>query len=105
MAFRNNGAGSSSMDSMTRERTTANSTSSGLAARFFPLPTACEVMSKHAQYLIFNGLVRCVSADRAPTYQAADRRKTRPSDREAGARLGGHDPPTPRDRAERSARA
>src|SRR6516165_9155578 len=53
----------------------------------------------------FNGLVHCVSADRAPTYPAADRRKTKPSDREARARLGDHDPPTPRDRAERSARA
>ena len=52
----------------------------------------------------FNGLVHCVSADRAPTYPAADR-KTKPSDREARAQLGDHDPPTPRDRAERSARA
>src|SRR5262249_42744080 len=43
--------------------------------------------------------LRCVSADRAPTYPA---RKTKPSDREAGARLGDHDPPTPTDRAERS---
>src|SRR5262249_52823252 len=116
------------MDSMTRERTTANSTSSGLAARFFPLPISrgCEVISKHprsptsvirtprrrprqrlgfsflgrlSQYLIFNGLVRCVSADRATTYPAADRRKTKPSGRKARARLDDHDPPTPTDRA------
>src|SRR6266404_6935289 len=53
----------------------------------------------------FGGLVHCVSADRAPTYPAADRRKTKPSGREARARLGDHDPPTPMDRAERSARA
>src|SRR5215471_9373128 len=53
----------------------------------------------------FNGLAHCVFADQAPTYPAADRRKTKPSGREARARLGGHDPPTPRDRAERSARA
>src|SRR5262249_3704074 len=53
----------------------------------------------------FNVLVHCVFADRAPTYPAADRRKTKPSGREARARLGDHDPPTPRDRAERSARA
>jgi hypothetical protein len=43
--------------------------------------------------------------DRAPTCLVADRRKTKPSDREARARLGDHDPPTPRDKAERSARA
>ena len=53
----------------------------------------------------FSGLVHCVFADRAPTYPAADRRKTKPSDREALARLGDHGPPTPGDRAERSARA
>src|SRR6516164_5434542 len=35
-------------------------------------------------------------------HPVADRRKTKPSDREAEARLGDHDPPTPRDRAERS---
>src|SRR5262249_40504133 len=52
----------------------------------------------------FNGLVHCVCADRAPTYPAADRRKPKPSDRKAGVQLGDHDPPTPRDRAERSAR-
>src|SRR6266446_8093021 len=52
----------------------------------------------------FGGLVHCVSADRSPTYPAADRRKTTPSGREARARLGDHDPPTPMDRAERSAR-
>src|SRR5215471_4920571 len=44
----------------------------------------------------FNGLVHCVCADRAPTYPAADRRKTKPSDRKAGVQLGDHDPPTPR---------
>src|SRR5262249_50977134 len=53
----------------------------------------------------FNGLVHCDSADRAPTYPAADRRKTKPSGREARARLGDHDPPTPTDRAERWASA
>src|SRR5262249_14816367 len=53
----------------------------------------------------FNGLVHCVFADRAPTYPAADRRKTKPSGREARARLGDHDQPTPTDRARRSARA
>ena len=53
----------------------------------------------------FNVLVHCVFVDRAPTYPAADRRKTKPSGREARARLGDHDPLTPRDRAERSARA
>jgi hypothetical protein len=44
----------------------------------------------------FNGLLHCVCADRAPTYPQADRRKTKPSDREAGVQLGDHDPPTPK---------
>jgi hypothetical protein len=35
----------------------------------------------------FNGLVHCVSADRAPTYPAADRRKTKPLGREARVQL------------------
>src|SRR5258708_19247540 len=51
----------------------------------------------------FNGLVHCVSADRAPTCLVADRRKTKPSDREARAGLRDHDPPTPKDKAEGSA--
>src|SRR5215831_8103566 len=122
------------MDSMTRERTTANSTLSGLAASFFPLPISrgCDVMSKHTSRSLtsvirahcrcprqrlggcfgpavsiidFNGLVHCVFADQALTYPAAGRRKTKPSDREAGARLGDHDPPTQGTGAERSARA
>jgi hypothetical protein len=53
---------------------------------------------------IFNGLVHCVFADRALTCQAAGRRKTKPSGREARGWLGDHDPPTPMDKAERSAR-
>src|SRR5215472_14426348 len=56
-------------------------------------------------HINFNGLVHCVFADQASTYPVADRRKTKPSGREARARLDDHDPPTPRDRAERSARA
>ena len=35
----------------------------------------------------------------------AGRRRTKPSGREARAQLGDHDPPTPMDKAERSARA
>src|SRR5262249_61792805 len=53
----------------------------------------------------FNECVQCGSADRAQTCPAADRQKTKPSDREAQARRGDRDPPTPRDTAERSARA
>src|SRR5215813_15549486 len=52
----------------------------------------------------FSGLVHCVSADRAPTYPAADRQKTKPSGGEARVWLGDHDPPTPMDKAERSAK-
>src|SRR6516162_9840932 len=51
-----------------------------------------------------NGLVHCVFADRASTYPAADRRKTKPSGGEARVWLGDHDPPTPMDKAERSAK-
>src|ERR1700756_1370442 len=52
-----------------------------------------------------NGLVHCVFADRAPTSQAAGRRKTKQSGPEARVWLRDHDPPTPMDKAERSARA
>src|SRR6516164_1312168 len=51
-----------------------------------------------------NGLVHCVFADRAPTCQASGRRRTKQSGPEARVRLGDHDPPTPMDKAERSAR-
>src|SRR6516164_7666894 len=53
----------------------------------------------------FNECVHCGSADRAQTCPAADRQKTKPSGREAQARRGDRDPPTPTDTAERSARA
>src|SRR5215831_1099845 len=52
-----------------------------------------------------NECVQCGSADRAQTCPAADRQKTKPSGREAQARRGDRDPPTPTDTAERSARA
>ena len=52
-----------------------------------------------------NALVRYVAGDRAPTCPAADRRKTKPSDREARARRCDRDRPTPKGTAERSARA
>src|SRR6516164_8342080 len=52
-----------------------------------------------------NGLVHCVFADRAPTCQAAGRRRTKQLGPEARVWLGDHDPPTPMDTAERSARA
>ena len=55
--------------------------------------------------LSFNALVHYVAGDRALTSRAADRRKTKPSDREARARPGDRDQPTPKDTAERSARA
>src|SRR6266487_6733664 len=46
-----------------------------------------------------------IVADRAPTCQAGDHRRTKLSGREARVWLGDHDPPTLRDTAERSARA
>src|SRR5262249_15088419 len=52
-----------------------------------------------------NECVQCGPADRAQTCRAADRQKTKPSGREAQARRGDRDPPTPTDTAERSARA
>jgi hypothetical protein len=70
-----------------------------------PPSTGVFFLGPRVSIFNFNGLVHCVSADRAPTCLVADRRKTKPSDREARVRLGDHDPPTPRDKAEGSARA
>src|SRR5262249_48702876 len=66
---------------------------------------AYVVFNARSAVSYFNERVRCVSADRAPTCPVADRQKTKPSDREAQARRGDRDPPTPMDTAERSARA
>src|SRR5262249_23090686 len=67
--------------------------------------TAAEVPFRPAISIFnLNGLVHCVCADPAPTCQVAGRRRTKPSGREARAQLGDHDPPTPMDKAERSAR-
>src|SRR5262249_55620467 len=46
--------------------------------------------------LVSMGLFIAFFTDQASTYPAADRRKTKPSGREARARLDDHDPPTPR---------
>src|SRR6266481_3951467 len=51
-----------------------------------------------------NGLVHCVFADRAPACQAAGRRITMQAGPEVRVWLGDHDPPTPMDKAEHSAR-
>jgi hypothetical protein len=56
-----------------------------------PLPAAATggfFLGPGVSIFNFNGLVHCVSADRAPTCLVADRRKTKPSDREARAGLG-----------------
>src|SRR5438034_9280203 len=70
------------------------------------VPATATEVSFSAGYLNFNlnGLVHCVFADRAPTCQAAGRRRTKQSGPEARVWLGAHDPPTSRDKAERSAR-
>src|SRR5262245_8343824 len=68
-------------------------------------PRPYAAFKARAAVSYFNECVHCGSADRAPTCPAADRQKTEPSDREARARRGDRDPPTPRDTAERSARA
>src|SRR5262249_37919065 len=70
------------------------------------VPATATEVSFSAGYLNIqsNGLVHCVFADRAPTCQAAGRRRTKQSGPEARVRLGDHDPPTPMDKAERSAR-
>jgi hypothetical protein len=64
-----------------------------------------RVASRVLVGLSSNALVHYVAGDRAPTCPVADRRKTKPSDREARARRGDRDRPTPKGTAERSARA
>src|SRR5215831_9054580 len=67
--------------------------------------TATEVSFRPAISIFnLNGLVHCVFADRAPTCQAAGRRRTKQSGPEALGWLGDHDPPTPMDKAEGLAR-
>src|SRR5262249_8627935 len=70
------------------------------------VPATATEVSFRPTISIFNlnGLVHCVFADRAPTCQAAGRRRTKQSGPEARVWLGDHDPPTPMDKAERSAR-
>jgi hypothetical protein len=84
-----------------------------------PLPSCRKRLSRHprgapinaraASHILVglssNALVHYVAGDRAPTCPVADRRKTKPSDREARVRRGDRDRPTPKGTAERSARA